>query len=448
MKNKPIVKKWIEHLHLHLTIPILCFLFWAVFSQVNNNFIFDANDYPGYYYAWVRVLNGNVDSLYSKEYSYTYLPAFAYFFSFIAFFSYRDSMWIFYVILILFGEWAIVLQDNCLDLKLMPKKFRFLFLMVVSNGYKIIKVFDDLQAKFIVLALLLLFVKREIQFGDSRSNNLWFFFTQALIMSVIVSMLPPLVFIMPIYLFHRFYAIKIISRKMLIKFGLMGLAFILPNFIFLFYPTLIINFIVRSVGQSRPLFIDNLPLYITNEDVLNGAKLGIWVFYNIDAFSSFYCVFVNQPFPQARAISLILMGCFSLFLIARRGLNIEYKIAQYCLFSLFFNMFLLMPALIVLLPMIALQLANQIKTSSLLTRNKTIIVGLFLILIVNFIPTPYFLLTRFPALMILPFSFFLLTHSILFILIAIVLLWNNLIILTSRIKKWGSSLLFRSKYLT
>ena len=78
-------------------------------------------------------------------------------------------------------------------------------LFVVTNGHRLVNEFDLLNVKIIIAYLLVLFIRRELSKRSSEDNNVDFKFLsiQFIILNFIISMVPPFVFIIFIYLFHN-----------------------------------------------------------------------------------------------------------------------------------------------------------------------------------------------------------------------------------------------------
>ena len=178
---------------------MVCFFLWALLSLIKDNFILIASDYPSFYAAGQYIFT-DPELVYSSYIAprFRYLPSFATIFSIMALFPYNTSQWIFFFILLIFGEISIKLFNDILKLKnVNHNPTRFLFLLVLSNGLIITRTFDFLQTKLIVIYLFLLFLKREIKFRtteDENVNIIKFKFIQFMILVFAISMVPYSIF--------------------------------------------------------------------------------------------------------------------------------------------------------------------------------------------------------------------------------------------------------------
>ena len=153
--------------NLYLIIPILCFSFWVFHCIYFLNTIkynemgslWDA-DFSVFYSAGKQILQKPGD-LYEIE-RYLYMPSFAIFFCFtFSLLPYEISFYSFYLVNYILGIFAILEFNKILILKGIEKKVhRFIFLIVISNGYLIWVIFFFNHFKFIIFFFLLYIIKR------------------------------------------------------------------------------------------------------------------------------------------------------------------------------------------------------------------------------------------------------------------------------------------------
>jgi len=239
---------------------------------------------------------------------------------------------------------------------------RLLFLILISNGFLVFKMFSYLQPKFIVLFLFLLFLRREIEYRDLNkyNKNNRFLFIQYSILIFATGMIPPFLLIIPIYLFHDMKIKDIFKRANLTVYSIIILAFCIQNFLFFIFPELIFGFVN---GYSR---------------------IGIPKFYCFMLITS-HLTGWETSFAIISVISLVI---FSFLLINLKN-NIEEKFCYFCIFYIFMSVYLRHSHFIVIVPLISIILMKDIKIDSFysfIKENIHFLIGIFCLFLLLNIP--------------------------------------------------------------
>ena len=149
----------------HLYIPFICIGFWALLYLRQVNFIL--NQYWDLYifYDSGKQVFINPEDLYEIG-NFHYMPSSAVFFAFtISLFPLFIAHYIFYILNYVMALISIKEYNKILELLNVKEKIhRFLFLIIISNGFFVYRQFYYNQTKFLVLAILLFITRREIQF--------------------------------------------------------------------------------------------------------------------------------------------------------------------------------------------------------------------------------------------------------------------------------------------
>ena len=148
--------------NLYLIIPALCVAFWAFYYFMKVGGIPSYTRYAdfGFFYeSGTQVLTDPIN-LYKIDKFY-YLPSAATFFAFtLAIFPLSISYYAFYYMNIVLGILIVREFNKILILLDIEDKFtRFLFLILISNGWFLHRIFTFNQTKLLVSLLLVLIIK-------------------------------------------------------------------------------------------------------------------------------------------------------------------------------------------------------------------------------------------------------------------------------------------------
>lgn len=363
--------------YIYLIIPIFCIYFWALFwlfNHSNDPFISHQEDFKYFYRA-----GKNFPELYSNP-GYYYTPCLATIFAIsLSLLAYDIAYYIFYCLNFIFAT-IIILEFNkiliLLDVK--EKLHRFLFLIVVSNGWLILHQFTLNQSKFLVGFILIFIFSREIK--NKKENitpNLKYDVINYFLLVFVIGLVPLFIFFLLIYLFRDIHKKDVFKRGNVRKYGLIILIFIAQNFLFLIYPFLILDFIESSIE-----FMETLPssLYFYPYLYASGLNLPI------------LAIAINL-------ISFLIFSILSLFLISKLDLEIEFKFGILSLLIIIFTN-LGLRVMVIIIPFIILLfipfLNQEEKGMDFIKENILILIGLITVAFAFIIPKrktnyyPYF----------------------------------------------------------
>jgi len=344
-----------------------------------------------------------------------YLPVFAFLISPITLLPFEVYEWVLLIVLLFFSGYSIVLLNRILILKNINNKFvRFLFLLVVFNGHAWFQQFDLLNVKTIVLFLFILFIERELKARKSiLTINYKFLSLQLCILSIILSILPYFIFIVPIYLVHDTNIRDIFKMVQIKKYMLFALIFVGLNFFFIIYPYLFVDFLNGlNFPRSFPVDIYSLtPEFIINNDMSTPTNflIGLISILKIDI--------------SASLITVVLSSLFTLLLVIRyKDMLIERKLAFFCLFSLLFNSYLRTNTHVTILPIIILLFSDQEKITLLksyniflfIKKNIILVLGMMIISILLFLPDLEYIYRMFKILRYIPVQLMIFTWPLLY----------------------------------
>ncbi len=369
------IKKIIDH--LYLIIPILCMWSWAFLFLYLRNFVLEDNDFTILYNSGKTLLQ-NPNDLYKEGSGYYYLPIFAPFFSiFVLLFPLSIAQYVFFTFLLILTILILYEFDRILILKKVEKKTRFLFLIVISNGFLIYRQFFYSQFKFIILIILLVIIRREIQYRvQEKEKDIKFYIINFNLILFAVAIFPYFIFILFIYLFNEIKIKEINKRINLQKIGLIILFFCLQNILFFIFPSNIFTFI----------------RFFQTYDSLETHQ------YAAEFFG-----FKIQNLFLTNLILNIIIFIMTLILILNNNLDIEQKFAIFSLITIYLSL-LALRILLILFPLTILIfipfLKQNLQIIDYLKKNLVILFGLLSISIYYFLDSSwhsYIITNLFPS---------------------------------------------------
>lgn len=160
---------------LYILIPFGCIAFWALVYLIRKDFILNQGDFTIFYNSGKQILE-DPSELYKVK-GYLYTPAFACFFVLFTMFELAPAHYIFYTINYLFAIFTILEFNRILQLNGIIKKFhRFLFLIVISNGWVVYYQFYHNQSKLMVILIIIFILRREVQYRvESKTKDLQYY---------------------------------------------------------------------------------------------------------------------------------------------------------------------------------------------------------------------------------------------------------------------------------
>jgi hypothetical protein len=402
-----------------LIIPSICIGLWAIYALVDWNFNPMAGDFNIFYDAGRQILI-NPAKLYEVR-GYRYMPSFALFFSIsISLIPQKTAAYyVFFIFNYFLGVLTVLLFNKILMLMEVNKSInRFLFLIIISNGYFVYYQFVFNQSKYLTFVILLFILTRELDSIKYYTNkDMRYYFVNYFLFVFAMGMAPYFIFFLIIYLFHDIKKSEILHHINVKKYGLVVLLFVLQNFLFILYPHTVYKFLE---GYYRP---EKRPQY------LKILYLREWV---------------QLTSTQIRIFTLIsttILSLISIILVYMNHLKIEEKFAYFALAYIFIGIFsyefllaLILFSLVLLL--FVPYLNEEFDGIDFIRDNKIPLMGILSIGIIYFAYSKFILFSFIPNLKEFPLNIFYYARWI--FLLAIMM--SSLILLKYRNKKAGLSL--------
>ncbi|GAJ25038.1 unnamed protein product, partial [marine sediment metagenome] len=212
--------------------------------------------------------------LYEEGQGYFYLPVFSLFFAIIAFlFPISIGQYVFFSIILIFAIFMTIEYNKILILMEVNKKIhRFIFLIIISNGFIVYRQFVLGQFKFIMGFLLVYVIRRELQVRkQDKEKNLKFYVINYGLLLIVVAIFPFFVLLLLIYIFQDINIKNLLNKRNLQKYCIVILMFAAQNFLFFIYPSYIFSFLnlflqhSSTEGVALPQyylsFIDDFTIY-------------------------------------------------------------------------------------------------------------------------------------------------------------------------------------------
>lgn len=275
-------------------------------------------DFGFFYESGTRVLTDPIN-LYKMEKFY-YLPSAATFFAFtLAIFPLSISYYAFYFTNIVLGILIVREFNKILILLDIEDKFtRFLFLILISNGWFLHRIFTFNQTKLIVSFLLVLIIKREIQYRiGEREKDLKYYFINYFTLIFLIGLAPILILVFIIFLFNDINIRDFFKKKSIKIHLLIIVIFLFQNILFIIFPSLIFDYFAK--------------------DGLNWAYV-LPGYCNCFFFEIGY--YLSEPFFTLYFISsTIIIAVITIILAFHPNLRLETKIGFFSLSYLILGMF-------------------------------------------------------------------------------------------------------------
>ncbi|MFX0186816.1 MAG: hypothetical protein ACFE8A_03670 [Candidatus Hodarchaeota archaeon] len=355
--------------NLYLIIPLLFFTFWAFHCFYYLNTIkykelgeFWDPDFSVFYDAGQQILKNPAD-LY-KVSRFLYMPSFAIFFAFtFSLLPLQISYNAFYFVNYLSGMFAILEFNRILILMGVKKKaHRFIFLIIISNGFLLWIIFYFNHFKFIVFLILLFIIRREIQYRKEgrKKNGKYYILTYGLFI-FILGMAPYFIFILFIYVFQEIKLKDLIKKESLKIYLIIVAWFIIQNITFILYPSQFFEFLK---GFNRPTkeIRGAYPLYLKDFIKIKPSQITVISF-----------------------VFTVILVIITVILVLIRNQNIENKFSLFLLAYLFFGIISHPPLIAYLcfsfvLFLFVQFLEQDVKGFDFLKKNTIFLIGLISIL--------------------------------------------------------------------
>ncbi|MFX1383362.1 MAG: hypothetical protein ACFFBP_13045 [Promethearchaeota archaeon] len=344
---------------------MVCVGFWALYWQIMIKFMVETSHFDfGIYYYSGRQIWSNPRRFYEEDYGYSigiaYLPFFLVLWAIsLSLLPYNISYFIWYIFIYLFAFLFILEFNKILTLlEVKERNYRFLFLIIISNGWLVLHQFALSQSKFLVGLILFYIIRRELQYKkmDLEKSIKYYWWTYFLFI-LIVGMVPYFMILLLIYIFHDIHKEELFAKLNLKKYGIVIVMILAQNFLFFLHPILIFDF------------------------------LRIWRRYQERQFElkHFYLLFINDVFSISDVIKfavsltlLIIMYIVAVILIITKKIRLIDKFSYFAVSFLFLN-YLAYRVLVILLPLTLLLfipfLKQDVKGNEFIKKNKIVLLG-------------------------------------------------------------------------
>ncbi|MFX0057850.1 MAG: GtrA family protein [Candidatus Heimdallarchaeota archaeon] len=369
--------------NLYLILPILSAFLWALFNLINQNFI--ATDYCDFavFYDAGKLLYNQPLMLYDPIYRYFHMPAFASFCAItISLLPYPIAYYSFYAVNLVLISYFILQFNEILTLTGVGKKwYRFIFLIIISNGFIVLGLFYQNSFKLIIGNIILYILLREIKYRrENKQKDLKYFLINYGLFTFAIAIFPPFLLFFLVYIFHDINLKEILKFENIKKYLIVVFMFAWQNILFFIYPSYILDFLNSFQGHNiheRGYF----PLFYFRE----------WI-----ELESYDLIFL---------ISAIYMVIIALILILKRNLSIEKKFAYTSLAWVIFSIygtrsFFLIVPLTLLLYVPFMQQKSNFK--DFIKNNYVVILGLISVGFVYLMPPNYTIYKYLPFLQEFP----------------------------------------------
>ena len=409
----------------YLIIPIICFIFWALLSLIKDRFFLDPADFDVFYYAGKYAISQPLNLYYGPVEQFYNLPIIAYLFSPLSLFDYDIAKWIYFYILLFLGVISIIEFNKIFIIKNTNKLIRFLCLMTMVNGHLILQEFDFLNIKIIVLLLVAIFLRREVELSslEQERNKYSGLIIQLIILNLIFAFIPHFVYIIPIYLLYGNSYKKYLCKSQIMKYFLFFILFITMNFLFLMFPSLITDFLngLSHIKGFKFNFYDITPELIMENNwfIPSNTLATVYLFFEIDTF-----IF--------SIISIVCMTLITCVLFLNQNLSLEKKLGFLALSTLFLNIYFKNTNFLFTVPLILIlfidyspklsNIENYRKLNSykiFIMENYIFLIGIIFIALLIFVPPLFYLYRIFPILRLIPVYLTFFFHKYIYIIILI-----------------------------
>jgi len=374
--------------NLYLIIPAICIAIWAFYSLYKQEFQPFLWDYYVVYSAGRKILT-NPSKLYDVR-TYLYMPSFAVFIAFtLSIFPSSIAYNILFIYNYIWGVLALREFNKILIMmNLKEKLHRFMFLLIISNGYFVYNQFWFNQTKYLLMLILLFIIRRELQFNKNEiDKDLKYYLINYNLFVLAIGIAPQFIFYLIIYMFQDIPRNELFNRENIKKYGLLAIMSVVQNFLFIIYPSLIEKFLKGYGYVSR-------------------RKQKLKVIYLRD--------WINTDFRTAQLISnlsLIILFILALILIFNNKLRIQEKFGYfsiaYILIGFQFYQFVVALVLFTLTILLFVPYLDQeAKGLEFIKHNKILLIGLLSIAGIFFIAHEFIIYEIIPIPQEYPFVFF------------------------------------------
>ncbi len=364
--------------NIYLIIPMLCIVVWALHFVIQGRFHDFIFDFAVVHEAG-RVLLSNPEKIYGV-YGYIYLPSCAIFHAFTySLIPLEIAFILWYITNIILGILFVREFNKILRLKDLEDKWhRFLFLIIISNGYYILQHFAWNQKKFLAGVIIAFIIRRELQYRqlEKTKDSKFYLINYGLFIFVLGITLNFVPFFI-LYIFHDIPRKALFEKSNLKRYGIVVVMFLAQNFLLLIYPRMI-----REIYEASQ-----------------------WFTWGIAEFSHFYLADILRNYSSIKIVPLInfafnvTLFILAIFLTAYKKSNLEVRFGYLSLATIVLYAHA-WKVLLILLPFVLLLfipfINKNVKSIEFIKQNKIPLIGMCSILAINLTPMdhlykyPYF----------------------------------------------------------
>jgi hypothetical protein len=337
---------------------------WALYFLIKTNFKPLYRDLLVVLYNSGKQVLINPSQLYNVS-GYFYLPNISIFGIIFAQFPYNLAYYIFYTLNFLLGVLYIREYDEILKLLNVQKRsHRFLFLIIISNGWLVLWNFVFNQSKIIICFIFLFVLRREMKFNlEKKEKNIKFYILNYSLLIFAIGFAPYLVFFLMVYFFQDIHNRELFKRVNFQKYCIFFVSFVIQNIFFIISPNLISNFLngvtyAYSKGKIPEKGIVPIRLFYLREFVYVNARYS----------------------PMIALISILIILTITVILVLNKILKIEQKLSILALTYIVIDVYKGYVIYIILLPLILLSfvpyLNQKLEGVEFLKKNLYFLTGL------------------------------------------------------------------------
>jgi len=305
-----------------------------------------------------------------EVYGNVYLPICAIFHAFtFSLIPFYISFVLWYITNIILGMLFVREYNKILILmNLKDKRYRFLILLIISNGWYILQHFAWNQKKFLAGLLVAYILRREMQHRELKIKNTYkYYFVNYNCILFVLAIAPYFFLLLLAYVFYDIKRKDLFKVANLKKYFLVISLFFAQNFLFIIYPSMI-----RDFYKETEYFTWGIPVFQH--------------FYLTELCAN---VFDRDLVPKVNFALNIILIILSTIIICLKRLKIEIKFGYINLFIMFLyqhawkSLFIIIAfILLIIIPF----LKEDKDLLKFFKKNKIALMGAFSLLCINFTP--------------------------------------------------------------
>jgi len=231
--------------NLYLIIPAICIGIWALLALFNEEYHTPLTwDFQVFHESGLQIYK-NPAHLYEVD-GYVYTPSFAIFFAItFSLLPVDIAAYSFFILSYILGILTIIEYNKILILMDVKQKLhRFMFLIIISNGFFVLYQFKFNQAKYLLFVILVFIIRRELQFNkEEKEKDLKYYLINYGLFVFAIGSAPYFIFLLIIYMFQNIPRNEFFKQENVKKYVIVVMMFIIQNFLFIIYPLQIFDFL-------------------------------------------------------------------------------------------------------------------------------------------------------------------------------------------------------------